>query len=115
MNLEQQLDVLELTEQEAKTKVELGKALNKLTSNRDFKKLILEEYFEKEASRLVMLKAEPSMSDTDAQNRIIKDIDAIGNLRQYFRAVQYQATMAEKALIDCAEHREDLLSQTDED
>jgi hypothetical protein len=109
------IEQIEITEQSAKAKVELGRALNKLVGNREFKKLILEEYFEKEAARLVMLKAEPNMQDDESQKRIIKDIDAIGNLRQYFRAIEQLSMMAEKSLKDCAEHREYLAQENDDE
>lgn len=102
------LQQIELTEQEAKATVELSKALDRLSNNRDFKKVILEGYFKEEAIRLVMAKGNPSCQTPDIQAAILRDIDAIGSFRQYLGQIQYAAMQAAKALEDCAEHREAL-------
>jgi uncharacterized protein with PhoU and TrkA domain len=106
-----ELQHIELTEQEAKATIELSKALDRLSNNRDFKKVVLEGYFKDEAVRLVLTKANPACSDESIQKAIVRDIDAIGSFRQYLGQIQHNAEMAKKALLDCEGHREYLQQQ----
>lgn len=97
---EAQVESVELSIKNAKHNIELGEALQKLVKNAAFKKVILEGYFEKEASRVVLLKAEPSM-DSDSQQKSLDDsITSIGGLRQYFRTIAAVAKQSEKAMVD---------------
>lgn len=75
---------LESSIQRANEHVELGKALERLFINRDFKLVIKDGYFRDEAVRLVHLKADPAMESASSQESIIKQMDAIGSLSQYF-------------------------------
>ena len=52
------INAIERDIKEARKHVELGDSLERLLNNRDFKKVIVEGYFEKEAARLVHLKAD---------------------------------------------------------
>lgn len=106
-----ELKHIELTEQEAKASIELSKALDRLSNNRDFKKVVTEGYFKDEAVRLVLTKANPACSTDEIQKAIIRDIDAIGSFRQYLGQIQHNAEMATKALADCEGHRQYLHSQ----
>lgn len=115
MNLDDQLHILNITEESAKAKVDMVKSLNKLVTNKDFKKVILEGYFEKEAARLVMLKAEPNHQDEASQVQIINSINGIGSLRQYFLTLEQLGMMAEKSLKECSEYREQLLTEEEGD
>lgn len=105
------IETLELNIKAAKKTAELGKSLDRLSRNRDFKNLILEGYFEKEAIRLVTLKGDPNMQDDESQRSLIKQMDAIGGLRQYMSAVVQLSRMAEKALIEDEETREQILAE----
>jgi uncharacterized protein with PhoU and TrkA domain len=111
MSTEQSLKELEVTEQDAKAAIELAKALDRLSNNRDFKKIIHEGYFKDEAVRLVLIKSEPNLQAEHIQKDIIKDIDAIGSFRMYLRNIQFQAQQARKALVDVEESRDALLSE----
>jgi len=105
------IESLELNIRAAKKTAELGKSLDRLTHNNDFKSLIIEGYFEKEAIRLVSLKGDPNMQDSDSQTALIKQMDAIGGLRQYLSAVLQLARMSEKALIEDEETRDEILAE----
>lgn len=94
---------------EAKKFVEAGTALERLINNRDFKKIVMEGYFEAEAVRLVHLKADPSMQSESSQTSIISQIDAIGSFRQYLDGVFQQARLAGKAIEDDEQTRQELL------
>ena len=56
--IDNQVEEIELEINQAKEKVALKDSLEKLIKNRDFKKVITEGYFEQEAIRLVLLKAD---------------------------------------------------------
>jgi hypothetical protein len=105
------IEEIELNIKEARKVVELGASLERLYSNRDFKKVILEGYFEQEAIRLVQLKADPAMQDEKSQQAIWKLMDAIGRLNQYFRMVIQQADMAKSAIESDEAEKESLLAE----
>ena len=77
---------------------ELGDALARLRGNRDFKKVILEGFFEQEAVRLVHLKADSNMQSPESQKSILTQLDAIGTLAQYLRTVDMRANLAKKSI-----------------
>lgn len=95
---EEQTNTIELNIKEAKKIIAKGNSLERLFSNKDFKKVILEQYLESEAIRLVHLKADPNMQDEDSQKTILQQMDGIGCLRSFFRNVQHQKMLAEKAI-----------------
>ena len=90
---------------------DLGNALARLKGNRDFKKVILEGFFEDEAIRLVHLKADPNMQSEQSQKSITTQMDAIGNLSQYLATLQFKAGMAQKAKASDEEMRDELLAE----
>jgi len=84
----------------AKKHVELDEALTRLQSNRDFKRIITDGYFRDEAVRLVHLKASPEMQTPFAQAAIVRSIDAIGELNDFFRTIKHNADNARKEIAD---------------
>lgn len=96
--IEDQVRQIEQNIKEAQKIKDLGDALARLMTNRDFKKVIQEGYFEKEAVRLVHLKADTSMQSDDSQKSILTQIDGIGNLSQYLRTVEHLGRMAAKSI-----------------
>jgi len=111
MSITQALEQIELSIGQAKANIEKMEALQRLTANKDFEKIVLEGYFEKEASRLVLLKAEPAVQGADEQSQINKSIDAIGYVRQYFNTIMQFGRMSERALLEDEKTREELLSE----
>ena len=106
-----QIEEIELNIEQAKTLVEQGRALERLYNNRDFQEIIGKGYLEKEAVRLVHLKSDPSMQDPEMQSQVVKSIDAIGCLTHYFRSLQHQAMLAEKAIEEDERTREELMEE----
>ena len=96
-----EVNELELNIKEAKELVELGAALARLEKNRDFKKVIQEQYLNKEAVRLVHAKGDANMQDAKLQANILRDIDGIGSFTQFLNFLQYQAEMARDAISEC--------------
>lgn len=106
-----EIQEIELNIKQARKIVELGEALERLRNNRDFKKVIQEGYFEQEAIRLVHLKADQAMQTAAFQESIIKQVDAIGALNQYFQTVFHRAGLAQKAITADEEMRDELLAE----
>lgn len=111
MNNTQAIQDIELNIKQAQLLVDTGNALERLRSNRDFKKIINEGYFEQEAIRLVHLKGDPSMQTAELQASIIRQMDAISALNQYFQTVFYRADLAGKAIAADEETRDELLAE----
>ena len=109
--MSEELQSIELSIEQAKETIKNRDDLRKLVNNRMFKNLITEGYFEKEAIRLVLLKATPDMQSEEDQTAIIKAMDAIGGLRQYFTTIMQMGAMADRALKDDEETREEILSE----
>jgi hypothetical protein len=113
MNTE--IEEIEIELDHAKKLAARGEAIDRLYKNSDFKALISEGYFRDEAVRLVQCKANPASvyQTAEAQARIIKDIDAIGSLAQYFYATQQQALMAREAITSSQETLAELYNGED--
>ena len=108
---EQQLGQLEITIEEAKQSIEKAEALHRIAKNPDFKLLISDGYFVKEASRLVLSKAMPDASNPAIQQDYDNSITAIGYLKRYFAQIIGMANMAEKSLRESEQTREDILNE----
>jgi hypothetical protein len=93
-----QTKAIEASIKEARKLVELGDALERLKSNRDFRTIVMEGYFEKEAIRLVQAKSNPALQSPEMQKSIITQIDSIGNLNMFFSTIIQQAAMARKSV-----------------
>lgn len=96
---------------QARQIVEIGEALERLKNSRDFKKVIIEGYFEKEAVRLVHLKSDSNVQSPDMQKSINAQIDAIGAVSQYFGTVLHKASIARKAIASDEETRDEILAE----
>lgn len=105
---------LELSIKEAKKMVELGNSLERLTKNRDFKKVINEAYLEKEAVRLVHLKGDANMQGEREQKNIDRDISAISSFRQFLDFIFIQADHARDAIADCEEALDEARAEDEE-
>ena len=111
MSTEEQLEKIEISIEEATKSVDLFNSLQRLNTNPDFKKVMLDGYFSEECVRLVLLKADHEMRDEDRQNQIIKSIDAIGHTRTYLRTIMQLGQMAARSLEADKGTREDLRNE----
>lgn len=93
-----QIKVIEENIKAARKLIELSDALERLKSNRDFRTIVMEGYFEKEAIRLVQAKANPNLQSAEMQKSIITQIDSIGNLNMFFSTIVQQAAMSRKSV-----------------
>lgn len=111
MNSADSIKELEMSIEQAKQLVRMGEALDRLHNNPDFKNIILKEYLTEEPVRLVHVKADANMQSAESQQAILKQMDAIGSLANFFRTVRYHAEMSRKAIADSEELRNELLSE----
>jgi hypothetical protein len=93
-----QLKEIEENIKAARKLVDLGDTLERLKSNRDFRAIVLEGYFEKEAIRLVQAKSNPALQSPEMQKLILTQIDSIGNLNLFFATIVQQASIARKSI-----------------
>lgn len=105
-----QQDILEIEMniEQAKKMVSTRDALDRLFKNRDFLEIIKDGYLRDNAIRLVHLKASPATQSPERQADILKEIDAIGGLLNYFRAIDIQANSAEAAIASDEDTLEEL-------
>ena len=111
MNNTEMIKEIDLNITQAQVLVDAGNALERLRNNKDFKTVISIGYLEQESIRLVHLKSDVNMQTTDRQVAILKQIDAIGTLNQYFQTVYQKASLAGKAIQADEEARDELLAE----
>lgn len=110
-NTEQEIAALDQQIKDARPQLDLAAALERLRVNPDFKKLVVEGYLKNEAVRLVHLKADPNMSAPQHQAAIVRDIDSIGALAQFFATVDAVGRRAERAIAEAEQMREEILAE----
>lgn len=113
MTEQEDIKALDASIQRSKEIVELGASLERLLSNRDFRTVVQEGYFKQEAIRLVHLRSDPAMQTPERQDDIVKQIDAIAGLSQYFTVLGQQAHMAKRSILVDEQTREDIMAGED--
>ncbi len=100
MSLEQDTIEIERERSEYQKDVDMMEALRRLNHNPDFKLVVSQGYFEQEAARIAIAKSEPALQRPEVQDRMARDIDAIGSLFQYFRTIGEMGEQAKGAIQD---------------
>jgi len=100
MSIGQQLQQVGIDIEDAKEAVALGDALQRLHDNADFNLVITKGYFEAEASRVVLLKADPGMASDEQQKNVDKIITSIGGLYGYFHKIFHLAEQLGQSLLE---------------
>lgn len=106
-----ELNDVEISIEDARKTVNRMKDLQQLLDSPIWENIIENGYFRDEASRLVLLKADPAMLGDKEQKQIQIAIDAIGPFRQYLRTIMQFGMMAERAMEDDENTREELLAE----
>ena len=114
MSTEQEIHQVEITLAEAKHTVELGEAINRLKNNKDFQFVIHEGYFRDEASRLVFLTADATISP-EMKESVWGSIRGIGEFRAFMVGKLQLATQARKEIEDNQETLDSLRSEGDDE
>ena len=111
MDIENQIEQVEITIEQAKEKVTQKSSLDKLLSNKDFIDIILVGYFKNEASAMALMLGNPATQTEVDQTRIIKNIEGIGRLNNYFSSIMQLGHIAEKTIKEHEELRSELLKE----
>lgn len=114
MTFDQTIQALDAQVEQGKKLVEASASLERLKSNRDFKKLILEGYFKDDAIRLTSLLGHPAYQDPAKRQVIYGDLHAIAGLQEYFRTVLIQGEQGQKQ-IESAEDMRTHMESVDSD
>ena len=111
MSNEQDLKTVEISIEQAEEAIEVAEALKRLHNNKDFQKVIVEGFFKEEASRVVILRADPEMLADEHQKQVNDIITSIGGLYGYFRKIYGVANQAYASLVADQETRGDILEE----
>lgn len=110
-NSSNSIENIEVSIDQATKTVNRMNSIFTLSKNKDFIDVIDKGYFVEEASRLVLLKADPNLQKPEDQASIIRSIDAIGHFRQYLSNCISIGRMMEKSLVDDIHTRDELLME----
>lgn len=105
---------LQQVEQELQTmkhNISVGEMLERLSSNKDFKTLILDGYLRENAIRLVHLKSHPNQQTPDKQAALMRQMDGIGALEDHFRSIRQQAELAKDSLDSREQFKAELIRE----
>lgn len=103
---ENNIELIELSIEEAKKIIATKNSVDRLISNRDFKKVFTEGYLTNEAARLAGLSADPQT--IEHREEIFSAIQSISHVQQYLRNLRQFGMIAER---DMHENQE-LLDET---
>lgn len=109
----QEVEHIELSLEHAKSMVALKDAVLKLTSNREFKRVVLDGYFKEEASRLALLSADASVEKHRAD--ILLSIQGISLFNGYLQRIVRMGEIAAQEVKDFEEALTEARMLPDED
>jgi hypothetical protein len=95
------IEQIELSIEEAQKMVERASMARRLADNPDFKALVLEGYFEKEAARLANLISHPSLGEN--HKHVWNDMMGIGAFRRYLSTAIQMGDLAEREIEEARE------------
>lgn len=98
MSIKDDIEGVELSIEQAKAMIKKGEIALRLSKNKDFRELIMDDYFVDEAARLTHLFSDPSMQDDAKQAMIQNDLRGIGGLKRYLQVTIRMKQMAEDSL-----------------
>lgn len=105
-----QTEEVQITLDQAKNKVKLVEALDRLERNKDFKLVIGEEFLKQEPLRLVGCLSDPSLQAPHMQAAFVADMRAGSALLAFFRLLRKNGDAAAQSIIDSEEQLEQLRS-----
>ncbi|MGQ0565585.1 MAG: hypothetical protein ACT4OK_11010 [Gemmobacter sp.] len=106
---EEEFQELEITIEQAKEAVETGKAAQRLYSNPDFKALIVDGYFLKEAARLALLHGDPGLR-ADIKGAVLDEMKGPGALKRYLSLLVQRGRAAEDEINQAREAMFELMN-----
>jgi len=110
----QQVEQLEVEIDQARSIIALSDDIEKLHNNKQFKNVILDQYFREEAIRLVSLKGDRAFQTPDLQASVLRQMDGISGLNAFFHRIVMAANQARESLAEMQEAQSAALNETDE-
>ena len=110
-NFKEQLAEIDERIIKLKKDIAIGKALEALHENEDFKLVIMEGYFVEEEKRLSGLLFNPTSLKRDQLENIMDKTTAIRNYKQYFQTVLINASMAPEQIEDEENFRKEITAE----
>jgi hypothetical protein len=107
----EQIKEVEVGIEQAKKHVELAEALKRLFENKDFQKVILQDYLHNEPARLVELKVHPQFQSEQGQKSLDRQLDGVGALRGFFRTIEHNGEQMQRSLDDHRATHAELLQE----
>lgn len=104
---------IEVSLEDAQREIELGRAVERLNANRDFKTIFLEGYFKDEAARLAMLYSHPGLR-ADMQEAVQRDLCGPGAVVRYLQTILRAAQTAENVVAQGEEALDELRAEAPE-
>lgn len=92
-----QIQAMEVTIEELKEAIDLKKLVLSLESNRAFKKIVIDGYFEVEAARLARISSEPMLNQEQRQS-IFTDMAGVGAFKRFLHLIVQKGNAAEGML-----------------
>ncbi len=94
----EELEAVDKRIEELKEQIEIRQALERLHENEDFKKVILEGYFDKEAKRIFDMLITPTSLKRDQTENLMDMMSSIRYFKGYFKTLLINAAMAPEEL-----------------
>lgn len=94
---------IQITLEEAKKKVRLVEALERLERNKDFKLIFGEEFFVQETLRQASCLSDPAFQTPHMQASVISDMRASATLQAFFRLLRKNGEAAQQSILDSEE------------
>ena len=105
-----EIQELEAQKEDLKKQVELRDQILKLSANHEFRKVIHEEFFQKEAGRLVRIGGDPSLDKQQRQDAIDMAL-ATGHLQRILSANVQMGNRAEQTIFEIDAALEELRAE----
>ena len=94
---QEEIKEIELSIEHAKEIALRGEMAEKLATNHEFKKLILDGYFRDEAARLALLSSDPALDQTSREH-VLRDLNGPGSLKRYLSAIVQMGRVAQNEI-----------------
>ena len=95
--------------------IELGKAVERLYRNPDFKKVVGEGYFEKEPIRLVHAMSSPVFNNPEKREALLREMEGVSRFSAYLSDIVNAGERAVNQLHDTEELRQNLIEEESND
>ena len=107
------LELIELSIEEAQKNINKFEALKRLRTNKDFKDIIEIGFLESEAVRAVHAKADPALQSPEAQQAVSNMIIAVGYFTRYLNYIMAEGENSVRAIDEHRKTRDEIMSEVE--